>query len=292
MDPTGLKRFKSGDNLLDIVTANNANGWQAASEDLVRRAGGDLGQPTPGGQVAAGRVSVVNLTGSNLPIGSIVGLGGLANAPGTNTTSAAMTPSLASFLAGPVFNAETPNTVTHAGRVAVVSAPMLPGAVGEAIVAGPAVVRVSVASTNDRTASVVSGQTGQLTSSASGSIPLLYAAPATGTQWGVVNLGAGGSGGGGGPSYFRLSQTGGVAGTNNATCSFTYNVYNFSDASLTSPLATSVAVTGSGNRIPNITYASASYGGGLATGGTVTTNNPSGLVLLWTDERPATPGTC
>lgn len=90
--------------------------------------------------------------------------------------------------------------------------------------------------------------------------------------------------------YFRLTQVGGVAGTNNATCSFTYNVFAFSDTGKTVAIATSVALTGN-TRLPNVTYTSASYGGGVVTGVPNGTNNPSGVVLLWVDEL-AVPEDC
>lgn len=90
-----------------------------------------------------------------------------------------------------------------------------------------------------------------------------------------------------GAQFFRLTQNGGVAGTVSQTCTFTYDVYGFYDSAKTVKLATAVALTGSGNRIAAVKYISASYGGGLYDPAAISgTNNPSGIVLLWTDERP------
>lgn len=93
--------------------------------------------------------------------------------------------------------------------------------------------------------------------------------------------------------YFRLTVVDGNPGTSAATCSLMYNVYAYSDSAKTSPLALTVSMTGSGQRIPNITYSSGAYGGGLFDSSAISgTNNKSGVVLLWTDEAPLAPTTC
>jgi hypothetical protein len=88
--------------------------------------------------------------------------------------------------------------------------------------------------------------------------------------------------------FFRLTSDGGNTGTQTGACTLTYSVYKWADRTKSDAIATSVAMTGSGQRTAVGAYVAASYGQGLLDPAARTTNNPSGVVLLWADEVPAT----
>ena len=95
-----------------------------------------------------------------------------------------------------------------------------------------------------------------------------------------------------GTANFRLTQVGGNAGTVSQTCSFTYDVYGFWDSTKSVKIASSVAMTGSANRIDGVKYIAGSYGSGGYNASFISgTNNAAGVYLLWVDEKPD-PGAC
>lgn len=89
-----------------------------------------------------------------------------------------------------------PDEEAHADRFCILQEPIAAGALGRGLILGVSPVRLEVTAEDDRTATIVSGETGSLTTGSSGAARILWKEPGTGPKWGIVQIPAGGSGGG------------------------------------------------------------------------------------------------
>jgi hypothetical protein len=230
-----LQKITPGTRLAAELRADTWNAFIDAANDYRGRLGGATGaellQPAPADRVV---VQVKNVSGGGLPRFSIVGLDDILFTPTQN---------LAGFQDQFAFKVTAPDTVTHSGRYAVTLSTVASNAFTGAMVTGPCPVQVDIQSTNDRTAVVVHHDTSKMKSAATGSAraggyPILYAPASTGVQWCIVLLGAGGGSSSERGRPVRVLKDGGADGDATTTASWTYSLYEESDAGLATAVAT------------------------------------------------------
>jgi hypothetical protein len=93
-----------------------------------------------------------------------------------------------------------PDEAAHADRFCILQEPVTAGALGRGLILGVSPVRLEVTAEDDRAATLVTGQTGSLATGTEGAARILWKEAGTGQKWGIVQIPAGGSGGGGSPN--------------------------------------------------------------------------------------------
>ncbi len=95
----------------------------------------------------------------------------------------------------------------HADRFCILQEPIAAGALGRGLILGVSPVRLEVVSDDDRMATILPTW-GKLLTGSSGAARILWKEPGTGERWGIVQIPAGGSGGGGSPNLvLEVSST-------------------------------------------------------------------------------------
>lgn len=202
-DPTGP--FVTGDKI-----PNSTRFWNRL-RDLPKSALPGAGQS----RSRPAEIQVRNDTGANLAAHAVVNFDGVVISPSAN---------LPEFKRQPCLKGITPAT-DHLEKVAVLLKPLAasPAGIGPAIVSGPVVVQVDLAS-GDTHAVAENGQTGHLKGGTSGNL-ILYRPAANGVQWCLVNLGVGAAGS---PIRFVSTfQDGGADGDQDSPPTWTYTVKDY-----------------------------------------------------------------
>lgn len=105
--------------------------------------------------------------------------------------------SLQDFQQRPVFTGIIPSDTPHAeGRLVICTEPIAPGRIGRAWADGVVMTRIEISDETHACATIKVDDVTQLKSAQSGLYTILWKEPGTGTQWAVVRIGGGSSGGG------------------------------------------------------------------------------------------------
>jgi len=126
----------------------------------------------------SGIVLVKNATGADVGRFGVLGIDDVLITPGDNE---------AEFLSRTALTGVTP-TADHRGRFVVLLEPLRAGALGRAVVTGPAPVQVNVNHEDHGWADVKDGDATQLESAHTGAARILWKESGTGTKWAVVLL--------------------------------------------------------------------------------------------------------
>ncbi len=135
----------------------------------------------------AGIVTVRNDSGSDQDRFAVLGIADPLIMPADNPTA---------FQERVALALAEPDEEAHADRFCILQEPIAAGALGRGLILGVSPVRLEVTAEDDRTAMIVSAQTLSLTTGSSGAARILWKEPGTGQKWGIVQIPAGGSGGG------------------------------------------------------------------------------------------------
>jgi hypothetical protein len=170
-----LRKVNTGEPLVIPAAAYNA----FIDAARVNQGGRGRSVGAGGAEAVSTLVPVRNDSGADRARFEVLGISGTVFTP---------TGDMAAFQNYPVLTGVMP-TAAHAGAFVVLVGPIAAGALGLGLVAGIVPVQINVTRTDHRTAEATNGDPTKLTSSATGSAQLLYAAAATGTQWMYVRLG-------------------------------------------------------------------------------------------------------
>lgn len=148
----------------------------------------------------ADTILVRNESGSDVPMGGVLGIGNVIIKPVDNAPEFILRPSLRGVL---------PKVADHAGTFVVATEPIGDGRIGTALIDGVGTARVRMLSEGDRRADVGDDNVDELVSGGSGGARLLWIEPepdrqTPGVAWCVVRLDGGG--GGAAVSTFRLQS--------------------------------------------------------------------------------------
>jgi len=146
----------------------------------------------------AGIVTVRNDSGADQDRFAVLGIGDPLILPADNP---------AAFQERVAHALVEPDEEAHADRFCILQEPIAAGALGRGLILGVTPVRLEVTAEDDRTATIVTGETGSLTTGSSGAARILWKEPGTGPKWGIVQIPAGGSGGGSPNLVLEISRT-------------------------------------------------------------------------------------
>lgn len=222
---------------------------------------------------ATGIINIVNSTGADLGLYSVVGLDFPMNLPDSEAGGGDP------FQVEPIyFNAITPDVLFHCGRFAIVIEPIEVDGCGRACVAGICRVKITVPDedTERHFAEIIDADSAKLAAVHRGSAEILWREGSTGEQWAIVRLG---------PRQpavtfaVDLEKIGGAQGDDTAAASWTYDVF---DVASGETLATGVDPTA----LPH-GWQRPSVGQMIdATKGIAHWDNDDELVLDWINEMP------
>ena len=218
-----------------------------------------------------GIINIVNSTGADLELYSIVGLDAPMNLPDSEAGGGDP------FQVEPIyFRAIAPDVLFHCGRFAIVIEPIEADGCGRACVAGICRVKITVPDedTERHCAEIIDFDSAKLAAVHRGSAEILWREGGTGEQWAIVRLG---------PRQpavtfaVELEQVGGTQGDDTTAASWTYDVY---DAASWELLASAVDPTAlrHGWQRPSVGQMIA------ATNGTAHWDIDDELVLDWINE--------
>ncbi len=89
-----------------------------------------------------------------------------------------------------------PDEEAHADRICILQEPIAAGSLGRGLILGVTPVQLDVQAEDDRTAAIVTGETGSLATGSTGAARILWKEAGTGLRWGIVQIPSGGAGGG------------------------------------------------------------------------------------------------
>lgn len=172
-----LRKVKSGDLLR--IPAGTYNAFVNAAEDFRARQRSQ-GREAQAGHVSSGIVLVRNNSGSDCDRFGVLGIDGPIINPADNEQA---------FKNRRALKGVTPAIASHFGKFVICLEPIANGKIGQAMVSGVCVVKVSVQNASDRYADVENGQLLRLKSGPIGAAVILWHETGTGLKWAIVSLG-------------------------------------------------------------------------------------------------------
>lgn len=173
-----MKKVQPGNKLR--IEAKTFNSMIDAAKDFQSRGGGPR-QDIPSAARTRGMAIIIrNKTGADLGRLAVVGLGEPIFAPDNAAK-------LTTFAQAVGFDGDTP-AAAHAGKFAVLIDPIEDDGLGHAIAAGITPASVNITSADHEYADIAVGQSGYLTSGATGPAKILYQQPGTGVKLCVVRF--------------------------------------------------------------------------------------------------------
>lgn len=146
----------------------------------------------------AGIVTVRNDSGADQDRFAVLGIGTPLILPSDNA---------AAFQERIALSLVAPDEELQADRFCILQEPIAAGALGRGLILGVTPVRLDVTAEDDRTATIVTNETGTLRTGSSGAARILWKEAGTGERWGIVQIPSGGSDGGSPNLVLEVSQT-------------------------------------------------------------------------------------
>lgn len=192
--PDYFRRVTAGEPFRPLAPTWNAMLDAAQAHQQNKRTGG-----APAGSFfrASDIIAVLNDSGADVGAFGILGIDGVACAPGTD---------LQEFVNRPILRGVTP-TSDHTGKFIVALDGIAAGQVGLAVAAGVCVAKVEMQSSSHKCADVYANDKTKLKSAVEGSVQILYVESGTGTKWAIVRLGRSG-----GAAFEKVRVSGNLAG--------------------------------------------------------------------------------
>lgn len=177
-----MKYAYKGEKLKDSPL-RRADEWNQVV-DVVNAAQRGGGTTFAGSEPQSKTFVIYNESGLNLNFGAVLGVSGVPNDPAVDAD-------LFKYDKTALVKADVP-TSADSGKFLVTTGPIPEDGFGRAVISGPARVQIDVVSESHGFADVIDGDHTKLRSGGTG-VPILYKQSGTGTKWGIVNVGSGGS---------------------------------------------------------------------------------------------------
>ena len=179
-----LTKVRSGQPL--TITAEAFNAFIDAA-NAQRGSGLDQQAAGTATTTAAGIVTVRNDSGADQERFAVLGIDAPLILPTENP---------AAFQERVALSLVAPDADQHRDRMCILQEPIAAGALGRGLIVGVSPMRLQVQADDDRMATIITDDASALTTGAEGAARILWKEAGTGAKWGLVQIPAGGAGGG------------------------------------------------------------------------------------------------